>query len=142
MSDNPLLVQAGLPPFDKIKPEHVGPAAKSMVEQGAQLLAEAESAPLGDWDALKGPMGKLDLLFEYGWSPVGHLLGVANSDELRDAHEAALPEIITFSLALGQSKPLYERYCALRDSESFSKLSSGQQRIITCLLYTSPSPRD
>ena len=131
MSDNPLLVQAGLPPFDKIKPEHVGPAAKSLVEQGTQLLAEAESAPLGDWDALKGPMGKLDLLFEYGWSPVGHLLGVANSDELRDAHEAALPEIITFSLALGQSKPLYERYCALRDSDSFSKMSSGQQRIVT-----------
>ena len=131
MSDNPLLVQAGLPPFDKIKPEHVGPAAKSLVEQGTQLLAEAESAPLGDWDALKGPMGKLDLLFEYGWSPVGHLLGVANSDELRDAHEAALPEIITFSLALGQSKPLYERYCALRDSESFAEMSSGQQRIVT-----------
>ena len=131
MSDNPLLAQTGLPPFDKIKPEHVGSAAKSLVEQGTELLAQAETAPLGDWDALKGPMGKLDLLFEYGWSPVGHLLGVANSDGLRDAHEAALPEIIQFSLALGQSKPLYERYCALRDSESFSKLSSGQQRIIT-----------
>ena len=131
MSDNPLLAQSGLPPFDKIKPEHVGPAAEALVEKGTQLLTEAESAPLGDWDALKEPMGKLDLLFEYGWSPISHLLGVANSDELRDAHEAVLPEIIQFSLRLGQSKAMYERYCALRDSDSFEKMSSGQKRIIT-----------
>ena len=113
MSDNPLLAQSGLPPFDKIKPEHVGPAAEALVEKGTQLLTEAESAPLGDWDALKEPMGKLDLLFEYGWSPISHLLGVANSDELRDAHEAVLPEIIQFSLRLGQSKAMYERYLSL-----------------------------
>ena len=129
--NNPLLTQTGLPPFDKIKPEHVAPAVESIIEQGSALLAECESAPLGDWDALKGPMGKLDLLFEYGWSPISHLLGVANSDELRDAHEAVLPKVITFSLNLSQSKPLFQRYCALRDSDSFSSMSSGQKRIIT-----------
>ena len=129
-TDNPLLQTDGLPPFNAIQSEHVESAVTKILEDAAELLKEAETAPLGDWDALTRPMEKIDLLFEYGWSPVSHLLGVANSDELRDAHEAALPNIVQFSMQLKQSKPLYERFVALRDSDSFASMSSGQRRII------------
>lgn len=131
MTDNPLLIDAGLPAFDRIQPEHVESGVKTILERSAQLISQAESAPLGDWDALMEPMRQIDLLFEYGWSPVGHLLGVANSDALRDAHEAALPEIVQFSLRMKQSKPLYERFCALRDSDQWDSMDNARQRIVT-----------
>ncbi|APZ95472.1 M3 family metallopeptidase [Fuerstiella marisgermanici] len=129
-SNNPLLQQSGLPAFDRIQPEHIEPAVTALLETSATLLEEAEGAEPGNWDALMAPLGKIDLLFEYGWSPVSHLLGVANSDELRDAHEAMLPGIVEFSLKLKQSKPLYERFLALRDSDAWAQMSSAQQRIV------------
>ncbi|MEO2019554.1 MAG: M3 family metallopeptidase [Fuerstiella sp.] len=130
-TDNPLACRTGLPAFDTIKPEHVEPAITAILQEAETCLAHAEAAPLAEWDALMSPLGKIDVLFEYSWSPVSHLLGVANSDELREAHEGMLPAVVQFSLKTKQSKPLYDRFCALRDAENWSELSNAQQRIIT-----------
>jgi oligopeptidase A len=130
-SDNPLLSRTGLPAFDAIKPEHIEPAVTAILKECAEHLATAEAAELGHWDSVMTPLANIDLLFEYGWSPVNHLLGVGNSDELRKAHEAMLPQIVNFSLELKQSKPLYERFCALRDSADWKNMSSAQHRILT-----------
>lgn len=130
-SDNPLLIRHGLPAFDRIRPEHIEPAVGEMLKECAVRLSEAESAALGDWDGVMTPLGKIDLLFEYAWSPVNHLLGVANSAELRAAHEAMLPQIVQFGLKLKQSPALYERFCAIRDSAAWPDLSSAQRRIMT-----------
>ncbi len=130
-TDNPLACRTGLPAFDMIKPEHVEPAITAILQEAETYLAQAEAAPLAEWDALMTPLGKIDVLFEYSWSPVSHLLGVANSDELREAHEGMLPAVVQFSLKTKQSKPLYDRFCALRDAENWSELSNAQQRIIT-----------
>lgn len=130
-SDNPLLRRTGLPAFDEIRPEHIQPAVDVILGESVVHLNTAESAELGNWDAVMLPLSNIDLLFEYSWSPVNHLLGVANSDELRAAHEAALPQIVEFSLKLKQSKPLYERFCALRDADSWNSMSGAQQRTLT-----------
>ena len=127
---NPLLQRHGLPPFDSIQPCHVESAVTAILEEAEQHFQKAESAEPGNWDALMTPLGQIDLLFEYGWSPISHLLGVANCDELRDAHEAMLPKIVEFSLRVKQSEPLYERYRALRDSDKWNSMPNAQQRII------------
>ncbi len=129
--DNPLLHRTSLPAFDKIRPEHIKPAVSAFLGEGAKLLTAAEVSAPGDWNGVMTPLGEIDLLFEYGWSPVSHLLGVANSEDLRKAHEEALPDIVEFSLKLKQSRPLYERFCALRDSESWEQMSSEQRRIVS-----------
>lgn len=129
-NDNPLLQSTGLPRFDAITPEHVAPAVEEILKRSKALLEQAESSTPGDWDGLMNPFGQIDLLFEYGWSPVNHLLGVANSDELRDAHEATMPGIVQFSLQMTQSKPIYERFCALRDSDSWDQQDSAKKRIV------------
>lgn len=134
--DNPLLATSGLPAFDLIKPEHIAPAVTSMLQSASRLLEEAEAAPLGDWDALMTPLRSIDLLFEYGWSPVNHLLAVANSDELRDAHETMMPLVVEFSLRLKQSSLLYERFCAFRDTGMLTKMSGAQQRIVSQAILT------
>lgn len=129
-SDNPLLSRHGLPPFQRITPEHVQPAVEQILAKARELLKQAEAAPIGDLEALTVPLREIDLLFEYGWSPVNHLLGVANSDELRESHEAALPDVVTLSLEMKQSRALYDRYRALRDGDSWKSLSPAQQRSI------------
>ena len=131
MSDNPLLITSGLPAYDRITARDIEPAVTALLENAEQLLSKAEEAETGNWDALMTPLGQIDLLFEYGWSPVNHLLGVANSDELRSAHEAMLPKIVEFSMKLKQSRPLYERFCAIRDSSEWDQLSIAHHRIIT-----------
>ncbi|MDG2129035.1 MAG: M3 family metallopeptidase [Fuerstiella sp.] len=130
-NENPLVRQTGLPSFDAIRPEHVKPAMTSILKQAETYLLQAEAAPLSDWDALMSPLGKIDVLFEYGWSPVSHLLGVANSEELREAHEAMLPSVVQFSLKSKQSMALYERFCAIRDAATWIDLNDAQHRIVT-----------
>ncbi|MCA9059477.1 MAG: M3 family metallopeptidase, partial [Planctomycetaceae bacterium] len=82
------------------------------------------------WESLMGPLEEIDLLFEYGWSPVTHLLSVRNSDELRKAHEAVLPQIIEFRLQLRQSEPIYRQLLSLRNGSEWQGFASARRRII------------
>jgi oligopeptidase A len=127
---NPLLVRSGLPPFDRICPEHIRPAADEFLGECRRILEHLESVSDPDWCSLFEPLEKIDLLFEYGWSPVGHLLSVANSDELRRAHEETLPDIVEFGLRLRQSDVFYQLLCRIRDSEQWNTISEAQRRII------------
>lgn len=129
-SNNPLSRRIGLPAFDEIKAEHVRPAVEEMLKSASELLDQATSSATGDWDAVMMPLGQIDLLFEYVWSPVSHLLSVANSDELREVHEACLPDIVQFGLKMSQNKPLYDRFKTLQDKAQQLGLDSGQQRIL------------
>ena len=104
---NPLLVNAGLPPFADIRPEHVAGAVQCIVSRSREILQQVESVDTDGWSALMQPLEAIDLLFEYGWGPVEHLLSVCSTDELRAAHESVLSQIVELRLALRQSEPLY-----------------------------------
>ena len=130
LTNNPLLIDDGFPAYDRIQPTDIGPAVDFLVKRCREILAQLESADSCSWDSLMEPMEQVDLLFEYGWSPVGHLLSVANSDELRDAHEAVLPAIVEFSLQIRQSEAIYGQLCRLRDSDEWSAYCDAQRRIV------------
>lgn len=116
MSGNPLLVNAGLPPFADIRPEHVAGAVQFIVSRSREILRQVESVDTDGWSALMQPLEVIDLLFEYGWGPVEHLLSVCRTDELRAAHESVLSQIVELRLALRQSEPLYRRLLRLRET--------------------------
>lgn len=131
---NPLLIKDGLPAYDRIRPEHIESAVECVLSRCREILAQVEGSTESSWSALMDPMEEVDRLFEYGWSPVGHLLSVANSDPLREAHDAAMPKIVEFSLQLRQSEAIYRKLVALRDSSVWAGFSSAQQRIITRMI--------
>lgn len=133
---NPLLIKHGLPAYDRILPEHIESAVDAVLVRCREILKQVEGSTEASWSALMEPMEEVDQLFEYGWSPVGHLLSVANSDPLREAHDAAMPKIVEFSLQLRQSEAIYRKLVALRDSEQWSGCSSAQQRIITRMIQS------
>lgn len=129
-SDNPLLADTGLPPFDRIEPSHVVPAVRHLLSAAEGQVAALESSLTPTWSGLIEPLDEIGRQFEHTWGPVGHLFGVKNSPELREAYEEILPEIVDFGLRMNQSEPLYKALKAMQSGDVWETLDEGQRRII------------
>lgn len=129
-SYNPLLVTDGLPRCDEIKPEHIEPAILKILRESEEKVNKIEAKIIPTWDGLVKPLEELSIPFDYAWSPIGHLLNVKNNKELREEQQKMLPNVVQFSLRLGQSKSIYEGYKAIRDGPEWEKLNEAQRRVI------------
>ncbi|MCB1751926.1 MAG: oligopeptidase A [Gammaproteobacteria bacterium] len=119
---NPLLELEGLPPFSRIKPEHVEPALDQLLktcrEKTEALLRSGEPFT---WANLIDPLERLDDRLGRAWSPVNHMNSVVNSDELRQAYNACLPKLSEYATEMGQNERLFNAYKAVAESgESFN----------------------
>ena len=130
ITDNPLLIGKGLPPFDAIKPEHVVPAMTQLLAELEAELASLEQQVTPTWSGLVEPLDRLTERLTWTWGIVGHLMGVKNSPELREAYETVQPEVVQFVNKLNQSQPLYKAFKALREDDAWSSLELAQQRIV------------
>ena len=128
--NNPLLHRGGLPLFQEIQASHVVPAMRAVLEKSEGRLRALEENPPAEWNGLRGPLEKIDHDIHMTWGPVNHLLGVRNSQELRDAYEEILPEVIAFSLRMSQSEPIYRAHEELKNGPAWAELGSAQKRII------------
>lgn len=128
---NPLLENHPLPPFTKIKPEHVEPAIKELIAENlTSIEALLDKATQPTWESLILPIENLEDKLNQAWSPVSHLNSVANTPALRAAYHACLPLLTDYSTKIGQNKRLYEAHVAIQNSPEFSKLSQAQQKVI------------
>jgi len=127
---NPLLVCEGLPPFDQIQPEQVRPAMTQLLTELEQELQTLESAVEPTWTGLVEPLEKLGDRLSWSWGIVGHLMGVKNSPELREAYEAVQPQVVEFINRFSQSQPIYGAYKQLQQSQDWSQLDPAQKRIV------------
>ena len=128
---NPLLHFAGLPKFDKVKPEHVSPALDGLLAEGRALvetLANSKQAPT--WDSFVLKLEDLDEKISRAWSQVGHMNAVVNSPELRQAYNDNLAKLTDFYSDLAQDERLYAKYREIKNSTEFANLSATQQKII------------
>ena len=98
---NPLLLTSGLPKFNEITPDHIEPAITMLLAEAKKRLEELEADIQPTWKGLIEPIEVMGLPFEYSWGPIGHLLNVKNTEDLRKAHEAMLPMVVEFSLRMG-----------------------------------------
>jgi len=131
---NPLLETEGLPRFDRIRPEHVVPGMATLLAELEQDFERIEQHAAPTWHAIVEPLEHLNDRLGLAWGTVGHLMGVQNSDELRAAHEQVQPAVVTFSLRVGQSQPVYRALRELRDGPEWARLDATQQRIVTSLV--------
>lgn len=130
-ADNPLLQHHTLPPFEAIKPEHVVPAIDFYIErnlQSLETLTANNSQPT--WDNLVAALEDNDDQLNQAWSPVGHLNGVQNSPELREAYNEALLKLSDYGTTFGQHQGLYQAYKAIAESPGFAKLSQAKQKAL------------
>jgi oligopeptidase A len=127
---NPLLICQGLPPFDQIEPQHIVPAMTQLLQELDEELSALEGNVVPTWSGLVEPLEQLEERLNWSWGIVGHLMGVQNSPQLREAYETVQPQLVTFINRLSQSQPLYEGYRAIRASEDWVTLERAQQRVV------------
>lgn len=131
---NPLLNWTNFPPYAHIQPEHVEPGITAVLataeEQLAALEARATAGELQAWSDFMPDIEKLEDMIQRPWGVVGHLNAVRNTPELRAAHQKMQGPVVQFINRIGQSRPLYQAFCALRDGAEWANYSSAQQRIL------------
>jgi oligopeptidase A len=129
-ADNPLLATEGLPPFDRIRAEHVVPAVHKVLADSTARFEALEKSIQPTWASAVEAFDELDVPFQYAWGPVSHLLGVLNSADLRAAHEKVLGEVVSFGLRVGQSEPVYRALKGLKEGPAWASLDEAQRRIV------------
>ena len=129
IATNPLLSMDGLPPFSKIRPEHVEPAIDFLLADNRrriESLLDRLEAPT--WDALVAPIEEWEDRLSRAWSPVGHLNAVMNNEALRSAYNACLPKLSDYATEMGQNERLFRAYQAV--AESAAALDEGQRKVL------------
>jgi oligopeptidase A len=127
--DNPLLGHEPLPPFAQIRPEHVEPGVRALLERGRARIEEIAALENPTFATVVEPLEELQHRVARTWSPVSHLNAVLNSDALRAGYNACLPLLSAYQTDLSQSEPLYHAYRTIADQEGAS-LGPVERRVL------------
>ena len=128
--DNPLLDFSGLPPFDRIRPEHVGPALDVLLARAEVAVKQAEAVSPVTWDSFVRPLEDATERLWRAWGQVSHLQAVVNTPELREAYNANLPRVTRFASALAQNQALYAQYRALAASPEYAGYDATRRKVV------------
>lgn len=135
MESNPLLNWDDLPSFDQIEIGHIEPGIRAVLERCERAVVRLEETAPCTWHALMDPLEKIEDDLGRTWGIVSHLHGVKNSPELREVYDPLLAEVVKFSNRLGQSGPLYQAFCDLRDSDEAKHFEPAQERILASAIH-------
>ncbi len=127
---NPLLDPEGLPPFTRIRPEHVQPAIDALLAHNRAAVARllADGGPY-TWQGLVEALEVLDDRLNRTWSPVSHLNAVMNTPELRAAYNACLPKLSEYATEMGQNQALFLAYKAV--AEGGGHLDAPRRKLLS-----------
>ena len=129
--ENPLLDFTGLPRFSAIQAEHVLPALDAVLADGRaaiERLGAADGAPT--WESFVEPLDDANERVSRAWWQVAHLNAVVNSPQLREAYNAALPQVTQYFAEQGQDPRLHAGFKAIAASPGFDELPAGRRRHI------------
>ncbi|MDZ5840430.1 M3 family metallopeptidase [Stenotrophomonas maltophilia] len=127
---NPLLDFSGLPRFEAIRPEHVAPALDVLLAEAEAAVNAAEQVQPVRWDTFVVPLDDATERLWRAWGLVGHLQGVVNTPELREAYNSNLPRVTRFASALGQNLALYRQYQALATGPEAGSFDEARRKVL------------
>ena len=127
---NPLLDFSGLPRFEAIRPEHVAPALDVLLAEAEAAVSAAEQVQPVRWESFVAPLDDATERLWRAWGLVGHLQGVVNTPELREAYNSNLPRVTRFASALGQNLALYRQYQAMAASQEAAGFDEAQRKVL------------
>jgi oligopeptidase A len=115
---NPLLSEAFRIPFHALRAEHVEPGVREVLSTAEAQIEEvaADTGP-ASWESVMAPIDRIALWVSERLTPVGHLISVAETPELREAYNRVLPEISSFWTRLSIHQGLWERVRRLAEVE-------------------------
>jgi oligopeptidase A len=128
---NPLLDFSGLPRFDLIQPAHVGEALTRLLAENRALIEQLTQDPTAPtWENFIAPLTDAHEKLSRAWGIVGHLHGVKDVPEWREAYNAHLADVTRYYSELGQNIALYEKTRALKQSPAYAALDDAKKRVI------------
>ncbi|MBV8804035.1 MAG: M3 family metallopeptidase [Sinobacteraceae bacterium] len=127
--ENPLLGLEPLPPFARIRPEHVEPGVRELLQRSRTRIEQLAAVERPTFATVVEPLEELQHRVSRTWSPVSHLNAVLNSDALRTSYNACLPLLSAYQTDLAQSEPLYRAYRTIAEQES-AALGPVQKQVI------------
>src|SRR5690606_37054434 len=128
--DNPLLDFSGLPRFDQVRPEHIGPAIDELLARAEAVVKQAETVTPVTWDSFAIPLEDATERLWRAWGQISHLQAVVNTPELREAYNANLPKVTRFGSSLGQNLALYSQYKALAASPEYAGYDAVRRKVV------------
>ncbi|WP_395693324.1 M3 family metallopeptidase [Piscinibacter sp.] len=132
MDNNPLLSLDALPAWDRIRPEHVGPAVDALLAEADAALEQAVSAATpADYDALSAVLDVATERLGRAWGAVRHLNAVMDTPELRAAYTENLPRITEFHTRMGADERLYAKYKAILAAPAAAALSPARRKALS-----------
>ncbi len=134
LADHPLLASGHLPRFRDVDPATIPEAIEYLLGELTAELEAIESGVAPTWDALVEPLERMGDRLGFAWGVVGHLMGVKNSDALREAYESVQPKVVSFGLRQAQSRPIYDALVALREGPEWAGLAPARKRIVESLI--------
>jgi len=126
IGSNPFLDQASLPKFSLIEPKHLLPAVEIQLDQmnaefkelEGNLATSSKKDAAVNYDDVLPVLERLQFPLSYTWGVAGHLNGVRNGDELRQAYESAQPKVVKAFMEFSQSRVLFDALSKLDEQDS------------------------
>ncbi|MCL2104260.1 MAG: M3 family metallopeptidase [Kiritimatiellaeota bacterium] len=129
---NPFINIPHYPAFDQMTPENAQAAFAQLLPEAHAAIDALEKNFTPSWQGLMTPLYDACHPLLNAWGLFNHLLSVVNSDAWREAQEAIQPDVVAFSLRVGQSKTFYGGFRALRDADAATPcLTDTRRRILT-----------
>ncbi|MCR3756152.1 MAG: oligopeptidase A [Candidatus Westeberhardia cardiocondylae] len=133
--NNPLLKTFTLPPFSKIRHDHIIPATEHIIKYCHDSIKKITSKKtLFTWDNLCQPMQEINNYFIKIWSIIEHLNAVQNTVKLRQAYKHSLTLVTKYNIWVGHNIKLYKSYLSLQQNKYYSKLNTEQKKSINNIL--------
>jgi oligopeptidase A len=139
---NPLLHVEFRIPFDRIRAEHVEPAASELLREARSGLA-ALAAPVAEptYDNTLEALDKLTEPLDWAMGVVRHLESVATYPALRAAFNAAQPEVSAFYTGIPLDAGLWSNIKAYAASAAAAQLTGARRRFLHDRRYLAATAR-
>jgi oligopeptidase A len=137
---NAILDYRSLPAFSDIKVSDIDPSIQECVEKLKSDFNSIESNLRSKQNTVINYQNTVEMLekstapLDYSWGIVNHLMGVQNSDALRDVHKKLQPSVVQINQVLGQSKVIYDSLSYIKESDNWKTLDEAQKRIVDASL--------
>ena len=129
MNNEATVSGTALPAFDRIRATEVETTIRALLDRNRGEVKGLEAQPHPTFENTVLPLEQLSHRLSRTWSPISHLNGVLNSDELRASYNACLPLLSNYWTDLAQSEPLFRAYSAIAANEA-DRLDPAQRRLI------------
>lgn len=98
---------ASFPDWGRFTPEYAAAELPRLLSESEAAVTALEAAAPTTYEGLVWALDDATRGLYRAWGQVGHLTSVMNSDAWRKVEEDFQPQVVAFSLRVGQSQPLY-----------------------------------